>query len=109
MEAAGVFEVSDATFDAEVLRSSRPVLVDYWAAWCGPCRAMEPALREAAAVFGARLGVARVNVDENQVVASRYRVRAMPTLMMFKDGAVVASAVGAMSGGKLGRFIEEHL
>jgi thioredoxin 1 len=102
-------EISESTFPEEVLRSSLPVLVDYSAEWCGPCKMMAPALEESAAQYAGRLTVAKVDVDQNQTLAARYHVRGIPTLMLFKRGEVVASKVGAMSRSQLAAFIEAHL
>ena len=102
-------EVSEATFGDEVLRSSRPVLVDYSAEWCGPCKMMAPALEESAAHYAGRLDIAKIDVDANPGLASRYHVRGIPTLMLFKEGDVVASKVGAMSKAQLAAFIDANL
>jgi thioredoxin 1 len=101
--------VTDASFASEVLESSIPVLVDYWAPWCGPCKMIAPALDESADSYAGRLGVAKINVDENQSVASRYHVRGIPTLMLFKNGEVVATKVGAVSKAQLAAFIDSNL
>jgi len=102
-------QITEATFAEEVLRSSQPVLVDYSAEWCGPCKMMAPALEESAEQFAGRLKVTKIDVDENQALAARYHVRGIPTLMLFKGGEVVASKVGAMSRSQLAAFIEAHL
>jgi thioredoxin 1 len=101
--------VTDSTFNTEVLESSTPVLVDYWAEWCGPCKMIGPVLDESAQTYGDRLTIAKVNVDENQSVPSRYHVRGIPTLMLFKDGQVVATKVGAVSKAQLAAFIDANL
>ena len=90
----GVFEVSDATFDQEVLKSEQPVLVDFWAVWCGPCKAIAPIVDGLAAAFAGKLKVAKVNVDENGATPSRYGVRGIPSLLFFKGGNVVDQVVG---------------
>jgi thioredoxin 1 len=101
--------VTDASFEGDVLKSSVPVLVDYWAEWCGPCKMIAPALDESAANYAGRLDVAKINVDENQSVPSRYRVRGIPTLMLFKNGEVVATKIGAVSKSQLAAFIDANL
>ena len=90
----GVFEVSDATFDQEVLKSEQPVLVDFWAVWCGPCKAIAPIVDSVAAAFAGKLKVIKVNVDENGATPSRYGIRGIPALLFFKDGKVVDQIVG---------------
>jgi len=94
MAGLGVFEVSDATFDQEVLKSEQPVLVDFWAVWCGPCKAIAPIVDGLAAAFAGKLKVAKVNVDENGATPSRYGIRGIPALLFFKDGQVVDQVVG---------------
>jgi thioredoxin 1 len=94
MAAAGVFEVSDATFEQEVLKSSQPVLVDFWAVWCGPCKAIAPVVDSLATAYAGKLKVAKVNVDENGATPSRYGIRGIPTLLFFKDGKVADQVVG---------------
>ena len=101
--------VTDTTFNSEVLESQIPVLVDYWAEWCGPCKMIGPILDESAESYADRLSIAKVNVDENQSVPSRYHVRGIPTLMLFKNGAVVATKVGAVSKSQLAAFIDANL
>lgn len=101
--------VTDTTFNSEVLESPLPVLVDYWAEWCGPCKMIGPIIDESADSYADRLSVAKINVDENQVVPSRYHVRGIPTLMLFKNGEVVATKVGAMSKSQLSAFIDANL
>jgi len=100
--------VTDRTFRAEVLESSKPVLVDYWADWCAPCRMMGPLVDESAADYGDRLTVAKLNVDENPATASQYAIRAIPTLMLFKNGQPVATHTGSLSKGRLQAFIDAH-
>jgi len=90
----GVVEVSDATFDQEVLKSEQPVLVDFWATWCGPCKSIAPAVDAVAASYAGRLKVAKVNVDQNGATPSRYGIRGIPALLFFKDGKVADQLVG---------------
>jgi thioredoxin 1 len=101
--------VSDATFEAEVLQSPLPVLVDYWAEWCGPCRMIAPILDEIAKEYAGRLGVAKLNVDENQQTPQKYGIRGIPTLMLFKNGNIEATKVGALSKSQLTAFIDSHI
>ena|ERR1700678_3142013 len=106
---AKIKHVTDTTFNTEVLQSARPVLVDYWAEWCGPCKMIAPALDESAESYAGRLDFAKLNVDENQSVPHRYHVRGIPTLMLFKNGEVVATKVGAVSKSQLAAFIDSNL
>ncbi|MFZ0746961.1 MAG: thioredoxin [Terracidiphilus sp.] len=94
MAGLGVLEVSDSTFDQEVLRSEQPVLVDFWAVWCGPCKAIAPIVDGLAATYAGKLKVAKVNVDENGATPSRYGIRGIPTLLLFKGGKVADQIVG---------------
>lgn len=94
MAGIGVLEVSDATFDQEVLKSELPVLVDFWAVWCGPCRAIAPTVDNIASAYAGRLKVAKVNVDQNGAVPSRYGIRGIPALLLFKGGKVADQIVG---------------
>ena len=101
--------VTDTTFAAEVLESPVPVLVDYWAEWCAPCRMIGPLLEQSAASYAGRLSLAKINIDDNPQVPSRYHVRGIPTLMLFKGGQPVATQVGAVSKAQLQAFIEANL
>jgi len=94
MSGVGVLEVSDATFDQEVLKSEQPVLVDFWAAWCGPCKAIAPAVDAIATKFAGQLKVTKVNVDQNGATPSRYGIRGIPALLLFKGGKVADQIVG---------------
>ena len=100
---------SDASFEADVLQSATPVLVDYWAEWCGPCKAIAPILDEVAGAYQGKLQVAKMNVDENREVPAKFGIRGIPTLMLFKDGQVTATKVGALSKAQLMAFIDEQL
>ncbi|MBM3357090.1 MAG: thioredoxin TrxA [Betaproteobacteria bacterium] len=101
--------VTDETFGPEVLRSSTPVLVDYWAEWCGPCKMIAPILDEVAKEYSGRLKVAKLNIDENTQTPPKYGIRGIPTLMLFKNGTVEATKVGAVSKSQLTAFIDSHI
>jgi thioredoxin 1 len=101
--------VTDATFDAEVTQAALPVLVDYWAEWCGPCRMIAPILDEIAKEYAGRLTIAKINVDENQQTPQKFGVRGIPTLMLFKNGNIEATKVGALSKSQLTAFIDSHI
>ena len=104
-----ILHVSDETFEAEVLKSTQPVLVDYWAEWCGPCRAIAPVLDELAAEYAGRIKICKLNVDENQNTPPRYGIRGIPTLMLFRNGQVEATKVGALSKSQLADFLDSNL
>jgi thioredoxin 1 len=101
--------ISDDSFDGEVLKSSKPVLVDYWAEWCGPCKMIAPVLDEISSTYSDKLQVAKMNVDENRDIPAKYGIRGIPTLMLFKDGQLAATKVGALSKAQLTAFIDSHL
>jgi len=101
--------VTDASFEADVIKSGKPVLVDYWAEWCGPCKMIAPILDEVSAAYQDKLQIAKMNVDENQQVPAKYGIRGIPTLMLFKDGQLAATKVGAMSKAQLTAFIDQQL
>ena len=101
--------VSDASFQSDVLQADKPVLVDFWAEWCGPCKSIAPILAEASEAYKDRLQVAKVNVDENQSIPAKYGIRGIPTLMLFKGGELAATKVGALSKSQLTAFIDGHL
>ena len=101
--------ITDASFRSEVLESPLPVLVDYWAEWCGPCRMIGPLLEDTARDYAGRLKVAKLNIDENPSVPSQYRVRSIPTLMLYRDGQPVATQVGALSRSQLATFLDANL
>jgi thioredoxin len=100
---------SDASFDSDVLNAEFPVLVDYWAEWCGPCKGIAPILEELSKEYSGRLTVAKMNVDENQTTPVKYNIRAIPTLMLFKNGAVVGTKVGQLSKSQLTAFIDSNI
>jgi thioredoxin 1 len=102
-------KVSDQSFDADVLKSQEPVVVDFWAEWCGPCKMIAPALEEIAAAMGSKIKVVKINIDENPQTPSKYGVRGIPTLMLFKGGEVAATKVGAAPKGQLQSWIEQSI
>jgi thioredoxin 1 len=101
--------VSDASFEADVLKASQPVLVDYWAEWCGPCKMIAPILDELAQTYQGRLQIAKLNVDDNRDTPAKYGIRGIPTLMLFRDGQVAATKVGALSKAQLAAFLDANL
>ncbi|MDX1592613.1 MAG: thioredoxin TrxA [Gammaproteobacteria bacterium] len=101
--------VTDDSFESDVIQHAQPVLVDFWAEWCGPCKMIAPILEEIAEEYGERLRVAKLNIDENPNTPPRYGIRGIPTLMLFKDGNVEATKVGAVSKSQLTAFIDSSL
>ena len=109
MSSTQITHTSDATFDADVLKSDAPVLVDYWAEWCGPCKMIAPLLDEVARDYGDKLRIVKVNVDDNQEITAKYGIRGIPTLKLFKNGEEVATKVGALSKSQLTQFLDTNL
>ena len=107
--AESVLEVTDQSFDSEVLRSGQPVLVDFWAEWCGPCRMLAPTVEAVAKEYAGRVKVAKVNVDENGATAARYRIQGIPTLLVFKNGQVQGQLVGVQSKAALTSLLDKQL
>ena len=104
-----IVHITDATFDSEVLKADKPVLVDFWADWCGPCKMIAPILDDVSKDYASKLKVAKLNIDENPATPPKYGIRGIPTLMIFKSGNVEATKVGAVSKSQLTAFIDSNL
>ncbi len=109
MSSSQITHTTDAAFEADVLKSDTPVLVDFWAEWCGPCKMIAPILEEAAGEYEGRIRIAKLNVDENAASAAKFNIRSIPTLLLFNKGEVVARNVGAVSQSQLRAFLEGQL
>jgi len=107
--AENILHTSDEGFDTDVLQSDKPVLVDYWAEWCGPCKMIAPILEEVASEYGEKIKVCKMNIDENQETPPRYGIRGIPTLILFKNGEVEATKVGALSKTQLQSFLNDNI
>jgi thioredoxin 1 len=105
----GIIHISDDTFEKEVLKAEGPVLVDYWAEWCGPCKMIAPVLEEIANEYNGKIKIAKLNIDENPATPPKYGIRGIPTLMLFKNGNVEATKVGAVSKSQLSAFLDGNL
>ena len=104
-----VIHATDADFDSQVLQSEEPVLVDFWAQWCGPCKMIAPALDELAQTYAGRAKVVKVDIDQNRAVAMKYHVRSIPTLLLFKNGQVQATQIGAVGKAQLAQMLDKAL
>lgn len=104
-----IVNVTDDSFEADVLNSDVPVLVDFWAAWCGPCKMIAPVLEELAKDYAGKVKIAKLNIDENEATAPKYGIRSIPTLLLFRDGKVEATKIGASSKSELAAFIDQSL
>lgn len=103
-----ITHISDSTFEEEVLNSSTPVLVDYWAEWCGPCKAIGPVLEDVAPGYSGKVKIVKMNIDENPNTPPKYGIRSIPTLMLFKNGTVESTKVGSLNKSQLTEFLDEH-
>ncbi len=104
-----ITHVSDKSFEQDVLKADKPVLVDYWAPWCGPCKQIAPILEELSRDYDGRVQIAKIDVDDNPETATRYGIRGIPSLLLYKGGEVIATKVGAVSKSQLAQFLDSHL
>ncbi len=109
MSSPRIVHTTDAAFDNDVLKSDKPVLLDFWAEWCGPCKMIAPILDEAAGVYQGKIRIAKINVDDNPATPAKFNIRSIPTLFLFKNGTVGAQKVGAVTKSQLAAFLEAHL
>ncbi len=109
MASALIKHTSDASFEADVLQSDKPVLLDFWAEWCGPCRSIAPALDELAAAYEGKLQIVKMNIDENTATPARFGIRGIPTLMVFKNGQLAVTKVGAMTKAQMTALVDQHV
>jgi thioredoxin 1 len=104
-----ILHVTDGSFEEDVLKSDMPVLVDYWAEWCGPCKVIAPVLEEIANEYAGKMKICKLDIDENEATPPKYGIRGIPTLMLFKDGNVEATKVGALSKSQLAAFLDSNI